>query len=158
MSRSWISPILDLERRLDELFDEVIYRRWAIPCKPLARKEWVPSADIHELPDAFLIEVDLPGLTPEDVRIEVGTHEVTISGDRAETSPETATASRRERPSGPFRRTLAFAEPIDAAHVKAVFDHGVVRILVPKARASTTGEAGGEGLASRDRNAARSES
>ena len=69
MKRTPISPILDLQRRLDELFEEVIFRRWPIPGGPVpAVREWIPDVDLHELADGFLIEVDLPGLSAEEVR------------------------------------------------------------------------------------------
>ena len=124
----WRDPFLDLRQRLDELFEELIYRRWAIP-NPAA---WRPPLDLHETRDAYLAEVDLPGVSPDQVEIRVTAGGVTITGNRPETGPGGALLSHRERPCGLFRRSLTLAQPIDPEGAWAECRHGTYRLWLPK--------------------------
>jgi HSP20 family protein len=136
MTRPPIHPILDLQRRLDELFEEVIFRRWPLSSSPVpSPREWTPDVDLHELVDGFLVEVDLPGLSADQVAIEVSPKMIAISGRRLDSLPEGVVASRRERLHGSFRRPLELPEPIDVHRVEVGFRDGVLRIRAAKARA-----------------------
>ena len=57
MSDFWKATFLDLDRHLDETFEKLIYRRWAIP-NPA---EWRPPFDLHESAQGYVVEIDLPG-------------------------------------------------------------------------------------------------
>jgi HSP20 family protein len=139
VKRTPIPPILDLQRRLDELFEEVIFRRWPLSGGPLpAAREWVPDVDLHELTDGYLIEVDLPGLSPEEVHIELSPQMITITGQRLDPLPAGVIASRRERLHGSFRRSLGLSAPIDVHGVKVSFRDGLLCIQAPKARPDVT--------------------
>ena len=130
MTDPWRAPLFDLQRRLDQIFEELIYRRWAIP-NPAA---WRPPLDFHETRDAYLAEVDLPGVSPDQVEIRVTAGGVTITGNRPETGPGGALLSHRERPCGPFRRSLTLAQPIDPEGAGAECHHGTYHIRLPKRR------------------------
>lgn len=125
-----VGTFLDVQRHLDEAFERLIYRRWAIP----APSEWSPRVDIHETDDAYLIEVDLPGVPPERVEIRAAERDLTIAGTRLETSLEGVVASRRERECGSFRRSLALAHAIAPERVEAEYHHGTCRIRLIKRR------------------------
>jgi HSP20 family protein len=134
VSRSWSSPILDLPRRLDELFEEVIFRRWPISAGPAtAREPWVPEVDVHELPDSYLVEVNVPGFSPDQVQIELEPRSISVSGQRKEELPTGVVSSLRERARGPFRRRLELPAAIDVQRVEASVREGVLRIVAPKA-------------------------
>jgi HSP20 family protein len=150
VSGSWPSSLGDLQRRLDELFEEVIYRRWprSTMLPSGAGKTWTPAVDLHELTEGFLIEVDLPGVLQSDLRIELAQRAITISGQRLGVSPDGFLTSVRERPSGPFRRTLELPERIDLASVEPALQNGVLRIFVPKVAIEPAGENRRTGAAS----------
>jgi HSP20 family protein len=133
VSRSWTAPILDLPRRLDELFEEVIFRRWPISASPAARPTWVPEVDIHELPDGYLVEVNLPGVSADQVQIEFGPRSISVCGQRNEELPVGVVSSLRERARGPFQRRLELSAAIDVARVEARVCDGLLRIFAPKA-------------------------
>jgi HSP20 family protein len=132
MSRSWSSPILDLQRRLDELFEEVIFRRWPIAAPP--SEAWMPAADVYELASAYLILVDLPGCSADDIHVEIGPRSITISGRRVEALPPEVHASHRERLCGAVRRTFDFTHPIDTRQVEVAWRDGLLRIVAPRTR------------------------
>jgi HSP20 family protein len=134
VARSWTAPILDLPRRLDELFEEVIFRRWPISANPGATcQPWVPEVDIHELPDGYLVEVNLPGVSADEVQVEFGPRSISVSGQRNEALPAGIVSSLRERSRGPFHRRLELSAVIDMARVEARVSDGLLRILAPKA-------------------------
>ena len=141
MSRLWNLAFLDLQRHVDELFEELIYRRWAIA--PPA--DWQPPLDLHETPDAYLVEIDLPGVAPEEVKLVVGEHDLTVTGQRRAPAPEGTTCSRCERKCGPFRRALDLAEAIDPETVRAEYRNGTCRIHLTKKR-PPSGPGGGTEL------------
>ena len=134
MSRLWSFPSLELHRRLDELFEELIFRHWPIESGALRPSAaWRPLADVHELTGGFLIEVELPGLVAEEVRIEVEARSITISGHKADELPEGVQASHRERLRGEFLRKVEFPVAIEPRRVEVVFRDGVLRIFAPLA-------------------------
>jgi HSP20 family protein len=128
---SWKAFLLDFQHHVDEMFEELIYRRWAIPNQP----GWRPVLDVHETPDAYLVEVDLPGVAPEEVQVLVSERSVTVRGQRQVAAPEGSLWNRRERVCGSFHRSVELSHAVDPDHSQAEFRHGTCRILLPKKRA-----------------------
>jgi HSP20 family protein len=96
-------------------------------------RRWVPAMDLAETKDAYVLRADLPGLAPEDVKIELENRVLTIAGERkAEQRSEDAGWMRVERAFGAFRRTLTLPAGVDAAAITAAFDNGVLTVTVPK--------------------------
>lgn len=121
---------LDFQRELDEAFDKLIYRRWAVP----GPSEWRPRLDLHETRDAYLIEIDLPGVPPDRVEIRAAERDLTITGARPPTSLEGTLVSHRERECGSFRRSLTLPHAIAPELVEAEYHHGIYRIRLIKRR------------------------
>ena len=89
--------------------------------------------DLVETDNEFVLRADLPGLSEDDVNIEVEDNVLTISGERkAEHEERKEGYYRIERSCGSFRRSLTLPEGVDPEAVKANFDHGVLEIHVPK--------------------------
>lgn len=101
-----------------------------------APRRWVPAVDLSETDDAYVLRADLPGLSPDDVSIELENRVLTISGERtAEHETEEAGYRRLERSFGSFRRTLTLPAGVDAEAITAAFDNGVLTVRVPKPEA-----------------------
>jgi HSP20 family molecular chaperone IbpA len=128
MPQLWSGCFLDPRRHVEEIFEELIYRRWAI-ARPSG---WCPPLDVHETPDAYLVAVDLPGVAPTEVQILVNEGNLAITGERQPTPQEGAIRNRCERVCGPFRRSLDFAVAVDPEKVQAQCHHGTYRIRLPK--------------------------
>ena len=98
-----------------------------------AEADWVPAADVHETTDAYTLELDLPGMTREDVALSVLDDTLTISGERKdERTHDAERYHRNERRLGTFERHFEFPVPIDAAQVAADYDNGVLKVTLPK--------------------------
>jgi HSP20 family protein len=96
-----------------------------------------PRLDITENEDRYILLIDLPGLTKEDVEIAFDDGVLTLKGERAATATGDAdTRIRRERWSGAFSRSLRFTLEVDAAGIIATMTDGVLRVDVPKAAGS----------------------
>ena len=95
---------------------------------------WAPALDISERKDAYLVNVELPGLKPEDLDITMEDGLLTIQGERhfAHDSSEQQ-FHRVERRYGAFRRSITLPAHAMAEGIQASFEDGVLQILVPKA-------------------------
>ncbi len=98
-----------------------------------APRRWIPAMDLVETDDHFVLKADLPGLTDEDVKIDVEGDVLTISGERkSEHEDKRDGYVRVERSYGAFRRSLTLPEGVDPEAVTASFDRGVLEVRIPK--------------------------
>ena len=96
-------------------------------------RRFVPSMDLVETDTNYVLKADLPGLSEEDVAIEVADNVLTVTGERKSDTEEKKDGYRRvERSFGSFRRSLRLPEGVDAGAISARFDKGVLEVSVPK--------------------------
>src|SRR5205823_14180317 len=96
-------------------------------------RRWIPPMDLVETDDDFVLRADLPGLSEEDVHIELEDNVLTVSGERKSEHEERKEGYYRvERASGQFARSLTLPEGVNPEAVKASFDRGVLEVRVPK--------------------------
>jgi HSP20 family protein len=96
-------------------------------------QRWVPTMDLTEANDHFVLRADLPGLGEDDVSIEIQDNTLTISGERkAEHEEHRRGWYRVERSFGRFSRSLSLPEGVDADAVSAECDKGVLEVRIPK--------------------------
>ena len=114
----------DFNRLFNTLFDDQRTQRW------------VPAMDLVEADDHFLLKADLPGLSEEDVSIEIRDNALTIAGERkSEYEKRERGWYRVERATGRFSRSLSLPEGVDPDAVRAEFDRGVLEVWIPKPEA-----------------------
>jgi HSP20 family protein len=89
--------------------------------------------DVTADEDGFTLTALVPGLEPEQVKIEVLEDAVSIRGEFPSAEAEEGRALLRERPSGRFSRTLRLPAALDASQAEAEVKHGVLSLRVPKA-------------------------
>ena len=96
-------------------------------------RRWVPAMDLVETEDHLVLRADLPGMTEEDVRIEVEDRTLTVAGERkAEHEANGEGYYRLERATGTFSRTLTLPDGVDAEGIGARFVNGVLEVRIPK--------------------------
>jgi HSP20 family protein len=89
--------------------------------------------DLVESEEHFVLRADLPGMSEEDVNIEVEERVLTISGERKAEQAESKDGYHRvERAFGSFARSLTLPEGVNAEAVSASFDRGVLEVRIPK--------------------------
>jgi HSP20 family protein len=100
---------------------------------PAPQRRWIPAMDLVETDEDFVLRADLPGLSEEDVNIELEDNVLTISGERkAEHEVRKEGYYRVERAHGSFSRSLTLPEGVDPERVRASFDRGVLEVKIPK--------------------------
>jgi HSP20 family protein len=98
-----------------------------------ALRRWLPPMDLVETDDHFVLRADLPGLSEDDVNIELEDSVLTVSGERkAEHEDKKEGFYRLERSFGQFRRSLTLPDGVDADGISAAFDKGVLEVRIPK--------------------------
>jgi len=133
-----ISFPMHLSREVERLFDEMIHRPWGF-CREI--RGWNPSIDVYETEDAFILEADLPGVKPEDVKVEAENGDIVISGWRTlEKTRSDGQFHTMERSSGNFTRRIKLPESIAKDAIEAEFHDGVLRVTVPKLKEKKRGE------------------
>jgi len=95
--------------------------------------------DLSETADAFQIRMDVPGIKPDDITVQVTGDAVHISGERKEEKEEKGkTFHRLERRSGKFSQVLQLPSPVNEEKVEAEFHDGVLNVKLPKSEATKT--------------------
>jgi HSP20 family protein len=96
-------------------------------------RRWMPAMDLLETDEHFVLRADLPGMSEDDVKIELEDGTLTLSGERnAEHETKGEGYYRVERAFGTFSRSLSLPKGVDADGVTARFDNGVLEVRIPK--------------------------
>jgi HSP20 family protein len=94
-------------------------------------RTWAPLADLSETDEAYLVEVDVPGVRRDDVTIEWSESHLTIQGEVKEKERE-GLLRHRTRRVGRFAYRVALPQHVDADRIEANLDEGVLTVRVPK--------------------------
>ena len=92
---------------------------------------WVPALDVAERGDAYVIHVELPGVSPDQVDVSFEQNVLTIRGTKPASFDVAA-----ERVHGGFERAVRLPEFVDAERIEAQFTNGLLSVTVPKAKAA----------------------
>ena len=104
-----------------------------------SREAWSPAADIHETDAELTFAVELPGITPDQVRVTADARVLTISGTRTMRDRDEARGEGREhmgaRNEGAFTCRFELPPGVDPALITARYAHGLLDVRVPKGAA-----------------------
>ena len=135
MSRFPWKPLrveFDFDREIDSAFYQIIHSQWG-PGGPV--EQWRPEIDVYETDDAYIVQADVPGVTCEDLHVEVTGQWLILSGSRESVGMEqTAHGLKLERRHGAFSRRIYLNESVDTDHIEHVCDDGLHRIRLNKRR------------------------
>jgi HSP20 family protein len=113
----------ELRSRLDRMFDEWLDGR---------ERAWTPAIDVVREDGHLVVRADLPGIKPEEVKIEVEDDILTVSGEHEESKEKKdKNYVRRERRYGSFSRSMALPAGIDPKTIEAKTRDGVVEVTIP---------------------------
>jgi len=117
-------PFTEVNRLAQQLFGTPQTGTWSRPS--------VMPADSYRNGDEFVIAFDLPGVDRDAIDIDVERNVLTV---RAERRPvdlgDQAVAQLSERPLGVFSRQLFLGDALDAEHIDATYDNGVLVLRIP---------------------------
>ena len=128
------SEMGSLRQAVDILFGNV--RPWHVFNVDVDGASAYFPVDVYETDDEVVVTASLPGIKPEDIDISVTGQLLTITGEAKEEVDEKAQGYyRRERRAGTFHRHLTLPTEVESASADAAFDHGVLRLTLPKIEA-----------------------
>ena len=121
-----------LQDRINRIFNESFGRSQDVDDE-VSMYDWSPAVDIYETSDGIVLKVELPGISKEDVSVEVKDNVLTLKGERLlDPKIKDEHYYRKERNFGKFHRTFSLQEPIKSDLIKASFKNGVLTIDVPR--------------------------
>jgi len=125
-----LSPFREMER----MFDELMGRRRLFP--GLWAEEMavpMPAVDVYEEENEVVVKAELPGISKEDLDVNITDHTVTISGEKKkEEKIERKDYYRHERAYGSFSRSVTVPEDVEIDKSKARFKDGVLEVRIPR--------------------------
>jgi len=89
--------------------------------------------DLYREGDVFVVSIDLPGVDPGSIDIDVEDRTMTIRAERKAESSEGIQWITHERPTGTFARQLTLGYGLDVANVVASYTDGVLKVTIPVA-------------------------
>ena len=120
-------PLADLNRLNQQLANYL--DRWAE--LPALTGGFTPLADVEETDDAYVVEIELPGVKRDDVSVEVAGRQLSVSGERTERE-RVGILRRRSRTVGRFHYEVVLPGDVEEDSVSASMDEGVLTVRVPK--------------------------
>jgi HSP20 family protein len=121
--------LMSIQNEMNRLFG----RTYGGDVGETTRGAWTPALDVFETQDKFVITMELPGVSPDDVDISVEDSTLVVRGERRFYGEQNEDSFLRiERRFGEFTRSLTLPSTADAESIQASFDQGVLTIEVPK--------------------------
>jgi HSP20 family protein len=125
---------LDSFLRMQEEIARTLNSQPGQPREHVSARVWTPAVDVYEDGHEIVIQVDLPGMTQEEIDIELTDDTLTIKGERKFADEDGREKYVRiERQYGAFQRSFTIGVPIKPDDVKASYRNGILELTLPKA-------------------------
>ena len=140
-----LRSVAKMQQQMDRMFD----RMWSgagaedldlfptMDLLPRIDVAFVPACKIDETDTHCLMSFDVPGVKKEDIKVDLRGNTLTISGERKEEYEQKGVSQyKSESAYGSFQRSFELAEDVKADQIEAQYENGVLRLAVPKTKAS----------------------
>ncbi|WP_309059791.1 Hsp20/alpha crystallin family protein [Streptomyces sp.] len=108
--------------------DRLVERVWGTAARPVGM-----PMDAWREGDTFFAELDLPGVTPESIDLDVERNVLTVKAEREPAYGDETETVITERPTGTFSRQLFLGENLDPERIEASYEAGVLKLRIPVA-------------------------
>jgi HSP20 family protein len=123
--------VATLQDSINRLFHDDFPR--SLEGEHFAESAWKPVVDIYDKAGSIIIHAELPGVTKDDVSVEIKDNILTLKGERVEIKEVSEDKYfRKERSFGSFYRAFTLPSAINPDNIKATFKDGVLEIEIPK--------------------------
>ena len=124
-------PATDVLNEFDGMFDRFL--RGGITDEGFA-SSWLPAVDILEQENAYTVNIELPGVNKDEVKITVENNVMTVRGEKKmEKVADEKKYHRTERTYGSFQRSFTLPTHVKSEKIEASYDNGVLTVTLPKA-------------------------
>ena len=119
----------EMDRMFDRVFEDIGSERGPLTAR--GGGMWSPQIEVFQKQDKFIVRAELPGITKDDVLVEMTDDQLTLQGQRGEEHEEEREGFyRTERSYGSFYRTVPLPEGVIAESAQASFRDGVLEITM----------------------------
>ncbi|MBD3305601.1 Hsp20 family protein [candidate division KSB3 bacterium] len=124
------SELNGMQQEMNRLFDDFFGERKS----ELGESAWLPAVDVSETENEIIVKAELPGMTQENIDLNLQDNILTLKGEKKqESKEENENFHRVERSYGSFTRTFTLPSGVKEEDIKANFKDGVLMITLPKA-------------------------
>jgi HSP20 family protein len=126
------SDVLNIQREINRMFNS--FFRNEPEDASLANIGWSPAVDVAEHDDEYIVKVELPGVSRDEVKIVSQENTLTIRGEKKqEKESKGSNYNRVERAYGAFQRSFTLPSTVKGDKIEATFKDGVLTVTLPKA-------------------------
>jgi HSP20 family protein len=127
------SEVLNMQREINRMFDG-FFRGGADDEGQMFLSSWSPATDIVEHENEYVVNLELPGVDKDDVKITMQENLLTIRGQKKEEKESNGSQYRRvERSYGEFQRTFQLPSSVKSDRIEAAYRDGILTVSLPKA-------------------------
>jgi HSP20 family protein len=129
--------LLNMYGKINKLFEEDLMREGQET--QVDRNCWLPVTDIYETSESYVFKVELPGVTKEDIKVELQGDNLYLRGERKkEKEVKKEEYHRIERICGSFSRTFQLPKNADGQKITASMKDGILELRIPKLKETKT--------------------
>ncbi len=126
---SLVNDLTGMQQEMNRLFDDFFGERRA----EMAEGTWSPAVDLSETESDITVRAELPGMSHEDIELNVQDNTLTLKGEKKlETTEDKENFHRIERSYGSFTRSFTLPCDVNLEAIKATFKDGILVITLPK--------------------------
>ena len=130
---SFPTDLFSMQKEIDRMFGNVL-RSGLHEENAFALTAWSPAVDITEHQNEYLVKMELPGVSKDDVKISIQDNVLTVHGEKKqEKESKDAQYHRMERSWGSFDRSFTLPSSVKADGIDAVYKDGILSVTLPKA-------------------------
>ena len=131
-ARPPVSALALLQREVNQLFQQLTLLDRS---EHLPGSEWCPPIDVYETQGDLVVVVEVPGLSPDSLKVAFRRHSLVITGRRRTRRPGSGVSFQcLERPDGRFERVLPLDMPVDVTGARASLECGLLTVTLPRLR------------------------
>jgi HSP20 family protein len=130
------SDVLNMQREINRMFDSFFRSGW-VEDTGLAPAAWSPATDIVENDNGYIVKVELPGMSKDEVKITMQNNVLTVRGEKKRDKEGKENGYHRiERSYGAFQRCFTLPAAVDASTIDASFKDGILTLTLPRTEAT----------------------
>jgi len=124
--------LLSLQEKMNRLFEDSMSRTKK-PDEGVFSSSWTPTVDVFETDAEVIMKAELPGMSREDISVEVKDNILTLRGERKfEKDVKEENYHRIERAYGKFQRSFSLPFEVEREKIEAHYKDGVLEVILPK--------------------------